>query len=387
MRLATRDADELDRLAGDGAHRQGRTAAGIAVHAGQDDAGDAEALVKGAGGVDRVLAGERVGDEEHLVRSRRGLHLGGLGHQALVHRGAAGGVEHHHVEAAEAGGVHGALGDLHRRLSGHDRQALDADLLGQHRELLHRGRAACVEGGEQHLALLAVGEAPGDLGGGRGLARALQADHQDRHRGGGVEIDGLGVGAEHRHELVVDDLHDHLAGRHRLEHDGADGLLLHPVGEAADHLEGDVGLQQGAAHLAHGGGDVGLGQGAPAGEPREDAGEAVGQAFEHALDPRLLFEPGALDAARLEGGLEAAQGAREFVPALRVAEAHHGAVVERQRVGRDRLARPRAGLVDRVLDLQRFSISRHAGASAGGSRPRISANAHRARGRGRAVGR
>ena len=174
------DADELDRLAGDGAHRQSRAAAGIAVHPGQDDAGDAEALVEGAGGVDRVLAGERVGDEQHLVGLRRGLHLGGLGHQALVHRGAAGGVEHHHVEPAETGGVHGALGDLHRRLAGDDRQALHADLLGQHRELLHGGRAARVEGGEQHLALLAVGEAPGDLGGGRGLARALQADHQDR---------------------------------------------------------------------------------------------------------------------------------------------------------------------------------------------------------------
>ena len=42
------DADELDRLAGDGAHRQRRAAARIAVHAGQDDAGDAEALVEGA---------------------------------------------------------------------------------------------------------------------------------------------------------------------------------------------------------------------------------------------------------------------------------------------------------------------------------------------------
>ena len=86
MRLAMRDgmeflqridlfagADELDRLAGDGAHRERRAAAAVAVDAGQHDAGDADALVEGARGVDRVLAGERVGDEQHFVRVGRGL--------------------------------------------------------------------------------------------------------------------------------------------------------------------------------------------------------------------------------------------------------------------------------------------------------------------------
>ena len=42
------DADQLDRLAGDGAHRERRAAAAVAVDAGQHDAGDAEALVEGA---------------------------------------------------------------------------------------------------------------------------------------------------------------------------------------------------------------------------------------------------------------------------------------------------------------------------------------------------
>ena len=39
-------ADQLDRLAGDGAHRKRRTAAAVAVHAGQHEAGDADALVE-----------------------------------------------------------------------------------------------------------------------------------------------------------------------------------------------------------------------------------------------------------------------------------------------------------------------------------------------------
>ena len=40
------DAEQLDRLAGDGAHRERRAAAPVAVHAGQHDAGEADALVE-----------------------------------------------------------------------------------------------------------------------------------------------------------------------------------------------------------------------------------------------------------------------------------------------------------------------------------------------------
>ena len=39
-------ADQFDRLAGDGAHRQGRAAAPVAVDAGQHDAGNADALIE-----------------------------------------------------------------------------------------------------------------------------------------------------------------------------------------------------------------------------------------------------------------------------------------------------------------------------------------------------
>ena len=59
-------ADELDGLAGDVADGERRTAAGVAVHLGEDDAGEAEALVKVLRGVDGILAGHGVGDEEDL---------------------------------------------------------------------------------------------------------------------------------------------------------------------------------------------------------------------------------------------------------------------------------------------------------------------------------
>ena len=64
-------AHQLDRLAGDGAHGERRAAAAVAVDAGEHDAGEPDALVERAREVDGVLAGERVGDQQHLVRAAR----------------------------------------------------------------------------------------------------------------------------------------------------------------------------------------------------------------------------------------------------------------------------------------------------------------------------
>ena len=77
----------------------------------------------------------------------------------VVERGAAGGVEQHHVVAAEPGGLERALGDLRRHLALDHRQRVDARLAAEHGELLHRRRAAHVERGHQHFFLLPVGEA------------------------------------------------------------------------------------------------------------------------------------------------------------------------------------------------------------------------------------
>ena len=85
-------AEQLDRLAGDVAHGERRAAAPVAVGAGQDDAGDADAVVEALGEVHRILAGERIGDEQDLVRARGGLDFRHLGHQRLVDVGAACGI-------------------------------------------------------------------------------------------------------------------------------------------------------------------------------------------------------------------------------------------------------------------------------------------------------
>ena len=102
-------ADQLDRLAGDRAHRQRRAAAAVAVDPRQHDAGQADALVERAREVDRVLAGQAVGDQQHFMRIGRGFDLGRFRHHLFVERGAAGGVEQHHVVAAELGGFQRAL--------------------------------------------------------------------------------------------------------------------------------------------------------------------------------------------------------------------------------------------------------------------------------------
>jgi hypothetical protein len=69
-------------------------------------------------------------------------------------------------------------------------------------------------------------QALGDLGGGGGLAGALQADHQDGDGRRGAEIEGgLRSRPGFRPSCVMDDLDDHLAGLDRLDDLGADGLF------------------------------------------------------------------------------------------------------------------------------------------------------------------
>ncbi len=121
-------ADELDRLARHRAHGQRGAAAAVAVDACEHNAGETDALVEGVREVDRVLAGERVGDQQHLVWVGGALDLGCFRHHRFVERGASRGVEDNRVIAAEPGRLQRALRDLRRLLAGDDRQCLDIDL-------------------------------------------------------------------------------------------------------------------------------------------------------------------------------------------------------------------------------------------------------------------
>jgi hypothetical protein len=90
-----------------------------------------------------------------------------------------------------------------------------------------------------------------------------------------MKIDGLGIGAEHAHELVMHDLDHHLAGRDRARDLLADGRDAHLGDEIPHHVERDIGLEQRAAHLAHGFADIGLGQRTFPGELVENGAKPV----------------------------------------------------------------------------------------------------------------
>ena len=107
--------------------------------------------------------------------------------------------------------------------------------------------------------------------------------------GGGVEIDRDRGLAEHADELVVDDLDDLLARRHRAGDLGADGALADLLDEGLHDLERDVGLEQRAADLAQRRVDVGLAEGAAAAQAIEDFPKPVAKAFEHSRFPSRMI--------------------------------------------------------------------------------------------------
>jgi len=264
------------------AHRQRRATAAVAVGAGQDKPRERQALVERLGRPHGVLAGQAVGDQDGLGRVGDPSDLSRLVHHRLVQRSATGGVEDQNVVAAQLGGRDGPLGDVDGALAGDDRQALDPDLRRQQRQLLHGGRTAGVERGDQHLLALGLGQTQGQLAGGRRLARALQASHQDD--AGRVQRQvqaGRDVAAQHVHEAVVDDL-DHLVGRlDRADDRLAAGQFLGLADEVLDDRQGDVGLEQRDADLAQRLVDVLLGQHAATAETFEDAGKSLCKAVEH----------------------------------------------------------------------------------------------------------
>jgi hypothetical protein len=225
----------------------------------------------------RVLPGQRIGHQQNLVRICGALDLGRFRHHCLVESRAACGIKNDDIVTAKATRVERTQRDLRGLLTRHQRQGVDRDLLPQHGELLHGSGAAHIERGHEHLAPRLLGEALGNLGRRGRLARALQADHHDRHRRGCIEVDRLAARAQGVDQLVVHDLYHHLARRHRFDHFDADRLALHLVDEGAHHIECDVGFEKRPVHFAQRRIDVGLGQRTAPRQAVEDAAKPFGQ--------------------------------------------------------------------------------------------------------------
>jgi len=114
---------------------------------------------------------------------------------------------------------------------------------------------------------------------GRRLARALQAGEQDDRELPERET-GL-AGAHQLGQLVVDDLHDLLAGCQALEDGLPERLLADARDKVADDGEVDVGFEQGKADLAHGARDRFLVELPLLAKVAEGALELVRKAVEH----------------------------------------------------------------------------------------------------------
>ena len=174
-------AEELDGRAGDVADGEGGAAAGVAVHLGEDGAGEGEEIVEGLGGVDGVLAGHGVGDEEDFGGVEELFERGHLVHEVGVDLVAAGGVDDEDV-AAEVGGF--ARASLARRRTsavpwvarcGVELAFVDLGVggAGYDGELLAGGGAVDVDG-DEHGAVAGFFEPCGELAGGGCFAGALR---------------------------------------------------------------------------------------------------------------------------------------------------------------------------------------------------------------------
>ena len=177
---------------------------------------------KSCGGVDGVLAGHGVGDEEDLAGVEELFEPLHLAHEVFVDVEAAGGVDDEGVAAHDRGFAAGFFGQAvdQRRTGGFALLVafveLGLDGFGDDFELLAGGGAVDVDG-DEHGAVAALFEPGRELAGGGGFAGALQAGHEnDRGRLRG-EFEAGRVFAEEGDELVANDLDDLLGGRERGE--------------------------------------------------------------------------------------------------------------------------------------------------------------------------
>src|SRR6202008_1434898 len=109
---------------------------------------------------------------------------------------------------------------------------------------------------------------------------ALEPDEGDDGRVA-LEVERPVPCPEQLDELVVDDLHDLLAGGEALQHLGPDRLLADPGDEVLHALEVDVRLEEAQPDLAHRGVDVGLADTPAAGQVGEGLAKTFAQAVEH----------------------------------------------------------------------------------------------------------
>ena len=274
-------ADVFDGFAGDGAHREGGAAAGVAVEFGEDDPGEIDGGVEGFGDLDGLLAGGGVGHEEVLAGLQEAAESPQFFEEAVIDFLAPGGVEDEEGTGLALGPLQGGLGGFQDVFFvGVGGEARDTGLLGDLGELVDGGGPVEV-GGDEERAAAVFFQAQGELAGGGGLAGAVEPAEDDAGRG--VEVEGGAVAAEESGEFVVEDFDDLFAGFDGFEDLLAEGLLLDVFDEGLCDLVFDVGFEEGEADFPEGRGDVFFRDFADPAEVAEGLVEVFGERGEHGM--------------------------------------------------------------------------------------------------------
>ena len=163
-------------------------------------------------------------------------------------------------------------GDVGRLLVGGRGKEVGAGLLGDGAQLLDRRRTVDVAGNGEHFFALGLAQPFGQLADGSGLARALQAGHQDDGRRLGGQIEFGRTAAHQVGEFAVHDAHQGLTRCQAGQHFLAERLFADAGDQVAHHRQRDIGLEQRDADLAQHFLGVGLGETGLAAQGLDDAG-------------------------------------------------------------------------------------------------------------------
>src|SRR5262245_1978611 len=217
-----------------------------AVELGDDEAGDACDFLEDLDLRKRILTRGGVEHEDDAVR--RGLvdllqdanDLGELGHEVRLVLQAPRRVDEEHVEAFRPRPLERLEGDAGGIGAHRLRHDLGADPLAPDLELIDRGGAERVGGREHDLQVLAI-EPVRELGCGRGLAGAVDADNEkDMGALARRKLDRLRPGRKHACDLRGDDLAHGLWRKSPLV-----AALRQPLANARRHPDAEIGLDQG----------------------------------------------------------------------------------------------------------------------------------------------
>ena len=259
-----------------------------AVELGHHEAGDPRDLAEDIDLRQRILPRRRVEDEHDIVRrggveaAEDALDLGELVHQLALVLKAPGGVDDQHVDAGRGRLLDRVEHDPRRVAAlgpGHDR---DAKPFGPDLELPDRGGAEGVARDEHHAIILFL-EQVRELGDGGGLARSVDADHEnDLRTRKGVDVERFGDGAQHRGDFLGDDLAQFL---------GAVRRDVTALGQAVADARGHGGAEVGGDQRILDAVEIVVVEARLAGDARQILAEPLRRALEAAEQPFAPAKP------------------------------------------------------------------------------------------------